>query len=465
MFLRFLNNISRNVVTRLTLWYSSVFILSFLLLFGIAYYYIYSSVKYLERQDIKVELKELTIKHEGGGLPALRNELDFEHEVAGTNIFLVRITNPENEVVFLNIPDQSTELDFKELDDIAVTENEQWIHLSGNRDLHNWDILSSFLSNGYLLQVGKSTETQLSFLNKFRWIFLAVMGFVITIGIAIGAILAYRAVRPARTLRKTLKSILKNGDIRARVTIERTGDEFDDLAAMFNTLLDKNQLLITGLRSSLENIAHDIRTPITRLMGTAELALDSAHDPESAKGALDDCIKESQMIITILNALMEISAAESGAMDHKIEKTNLSQILKEVVDLYNFIAEAKNITIKTTLPDVLTVMIDINKIRQALSNLVDNSIKYTPQGGIVEIKAYESANEVCIKISDTGSGIAPEEIHRIWERLYRGDKSRSEKGLGLGLSIVRPIIEAHKGYIEVSSEPGKGSVFTIHLPK
>ncbi len=208
MSLRFLDNISRNVVTRLTLWYSTVFILSFLLLFGIAYYYIYSSIKHLERWDIKVEHKELTIKHEGGGLPALNEELDFEHEVAGTNFFFVRLINPENDVVFLNIPDQSTELDFKELEDMVVSENKQWIHLSGMRDLHDWDILSNFLSNGYLLQVGKSTETQLSFLNRFRWVFLAVMGFVITIGIAVGAILANRAVRPARTLNNTLKLIL-----------------------------------------------------------------------------------------------------------------------------------------------------------------------------------------------------------------------------------------------------------------
>ncbi|MEK6224233.1 MAG: ATP-binding protein [Thermodesulfobacteriales bacterium] len=465
MSLGLLNYISTNVVTRLTLWYSSVFILSFLLLFGIAYYYIYSSVKYLERQDIRVEHKELTIKHEGGGLPALKAELDFEHEVAGTNFFFVRITNPENDTVFLNIPDQSTELDFKELEEITVSENGQWIHLTGIRDLHDWDILSSFLSNGSLLQVGKSTETQLSFLNRFRWVFLAVMGFVITIGIAVGAILANRAVRPARTLNNTLKLILEDNDIKARVPIERTGDEFNDLATMFNTVLDKNELLINGLRSSLENIAHDLRTPVTRLMGTAEFALDSTHDPESAKEALDDCIKESQQIITILNALMEISAAESGAMKLHIEKTNLSLLLNEVVDLYNFIAEDKSIRIKTNLPDVLTTRIDKNKIRQALSNLIDNSIKYTTQGGSVEIEAYETANEVCVKISDKGVGIDPVDINRIWERLYRGDKSRSQKGLGLGLSIVKSIIEAHKGNIEVSSEPGKGSVFTIHLPK
>ncbi|MGH7886086.1 MAG: sensor histidine kinase [Thermodesulfobacteriota bacterium] len=466
MYLRPLNGFLKNVVIRLTLWYSSVFIVSFLLLFCIAYYYIYSSVKYLEREDIEVELNELKIKHENGGLAALKEELDFEHQVTGKNMFFVRITKPDNNnAVFLNIPDQSSQLDFKELEKVNVNKNAHWIHLRGSNDLHDWDILSGFLSNGYLLQVGKSTETQLSFLNKFRWVFLCVMSFIIIAGIAVGAVLANRAVRPARALNNALKLILERNEIQTRLSIQKTGDEFDGLATMFNTMLDKIELLITGLRSSLENIAHDIRTPVTRLIGTAELALNNIHNPEIANEALEDCIKESQLIITILNALLEISAAESGAMELNLEKSNFSLLLNEIIELYSFIAEGKNIQIITNLPDVITAEIDINKMRQALSNLVDNSIKYSPQDGKVNIKAFDKTNQICIEIRDTGCGIYPQNIQRIWERLYREDNSRSQKGLGLGLSIAKSIVEAHKGNIEVTSEPGKGSLFKVNLPK
>lgn len=466
MYSKSLDRIGKNVVIRLTLWYAVVFIFSFLVLFSIAYYFLYTSIKYLEKRDIIIEHNELTIKHEGGGLPALKEELEFEHQVAGENFFFVRLINPRNDIVFLNIPDQSVESDFKELEGIAVSKNEQWIHLPGHRDLHDWDILSRFLSNGYLLQVGKSTETQLSFLNRFRWVFLAVMSFVIIVGISVGSVLGNRAVKPARTLRKTLRSILENNDIQARVPVGSADGEFKELATMFNTMLDKNELLINGLRNSLENIAHDVRTPVTRLMGTADLALDSTEDiAPNIKEALNDCVKESELIITILNALLEISAAETGVMELKLERSNLSLLINEVVELYDFVAEGKNISITEKVPDDLIVSIDINKMRQALSNLLDNSIKYNSQGGRVEVEAYDGADEVCLKIIDTGVGIPPEEIHKIWERLYRGDRSRSQKGLGLGLSLVKAIIEAHNGKMDVTSEPGKGSVFTIHLPK
>lgn len=465
MSLRFLNNISRNFVTRLTLWYASVFILSFLVLFSVGYFYIYASIKYLEKRDIQVEHTELTIKYEGGGLPALIEELDFEHQVLRTNLFFVRLINPQNGIVFENFPDKTTELDFKELDNTTVSENGQWIHLSRVRDLHNWEILSGYLSNGYILQVGKSTETQLSFLTRYIWAFLAIMTIIITFGITFGAMLANRAIKPVRSLKSTLQSIIEDGDIQARVSIERTGNEFDDLAIMFNTLLDKNALLLNGLRNSLENIAHDIRTPITRLMGNAEMALDSMYDLDCAKEALDECIEESQQIMKILNALIEITAVDSGAMKLDIEKTNLSQLLKEVVEIYSFIAEGKNIRINVNLPEVITTWVDLNKMRQAISNVVDNAIKYTPYGGSVDIEAHETMNEVYINIRDTGVGIDPEDIHHIWQRLYRGDKSRSQEGLGLGLSIVKSIIAAHNGDIQAYSEDGKGSVFTINLPK
>jgi len=466
MYSKSLDRIGKNIVIRLTLWYAVVFIFSFLVLFGIAYYFLYTSIKYLEKQDIIVEHNELTIKHINGGLSALKEELDFEHQVSGKNFFLVRITNPQNDIVFLNIPDQSAESDFKELEGITVSENEQWTHLTGHSDLHDWDILSRFLSNGYLLQVGKSTETQLSFLNRFRWIFLAVMSFVIVAGIAVGSILANRAVKPVRTLRRTLRSILENNDIQARVPVDKTDGEFRELATMFNTMLDKNELLIKGLRSSLENIAHDVRTPVTRLMGIADMALDSTEKiAPNIKEALNDCIKESMLITTILNTLLEISAAETGVMELKLEKSNLSLLIKEVVELYDFVAEGKNIRITVNVPDNLTVSMDISKMRQALSNLLDNSIKYNSKGGRVDVEAYDRPDEVCIKIIDTGIGILPEEINKMWERLYRGDKSRSQKGLGLGLSLVKAIIEAHEGKIDVMSESGKGSVFTIHLPK
>jgi signal transduction histidine kinase len=128
------------------------------------------------------------------------------------------------------------------------------------------------------------------------------------------------------------------------------------------------------------------------------------------------------------------------------------------------VAEDKNITISVNCAKDIDMTADRNRMSQVLANLLDNAIKYTPPGGTIVIDAYREKEHTMILVKDTGIGILSDEIHRIWDRLYRGDKSRSEPGLGLGLSLVKAVVEAHKGRIEVDSDPGVGSVFTLYLP-
>jgi signal transduction histidine kinase len=151
-------------------------------------------------------------------------------------------------------------------------------------------------------------------------------------------------------------------------------------------------------------------------------------------------------------------------MTLNLEEVKVCEGIDEVVDLYRYVAEDKGVTLQTACRQELTVLADPVRMRQALGNLVDNAIKYTPRGGDVEITALMEDERVLITVRDTGIGVGPEELPRIWDRLYRSDRSRSQRGLGLGLSLVKAIIEAHKGEVRVSSERGKGSVFTLFLP-
>ena len=139
-------------------------------------------------------------------------------------------------------------------------------------------------------------------------------------------------------------------------------------------------------------------------------------------------------------------------------------MIEKVVDVYQYVAEEKNIMIQRNSPDGLHVKADRTRISQAIANLLDNAIKYTPEGHQIYIEASRKDGEVIIAVKDTGLGIPEEDLPRIWDRLCRCDHSRSEKGLGLGLSLVKAVISAHRGRVEVASEPGKGSTFTIHLP-
>jgi signal transduction histidine kinase len=197
----------------------------------------------------------------------------------------------------------------------------------------------------------------------------------------------------------------------------------------------------------------------------AEMALQGEGPLETYREALADCLEESERVLRMMNTLMDISEAETGTMKLTLEPVNLPDLMENVIDLYRYVAEEKHITLKTAYPRELHLAVDRDRLSQALGNLLDNALKYSPPGGNVELEAYERPGQVIILVRDSGPGISSEDLPKIWDRLYRGDKSRSQRGMGLGLSLVKAIIEAHQGYVEVSNPSDAGSVFAVYLPK
>jgi len=399
-------------------------------------------------------------------LPALTSQF-FEQEGGGRETFFLRVLSPQRAALFASVPKNQGALDVNKLQDIMPDEAFAlaWKTLPADEKSRGWLIESERLPDGGWLQVGKTTEALTSLLHQFRIIFAWVALVALLFGIAGGAWLTRRALAPVRQLIGTVENVITTGRMNERMPVHYNQDEIGRLAQLFNVMLEKNEMLILRMREALDNVAHDLRTPLTRLRGVAELALQGEPNPQTCRDALLDSMEESDRVLTMLNTLMDISEAETGLMKLDLQPVPLDQVVHEVTELFEFVAQEKSITITTAVSSNLVVRADRNRLRQVLVNLLDNAIKYSASGAHVEISAEPSPDEVVITIRDTGTGIPAEEIPRIWERLYRGDKSRSQRGLGLGLSLVRAIIKAHHGRIEVQSTVGKGSSFVIHLPK
>ena len=308
-----------------------------------------------------------------------------------------------------------------------------------------------------------STEDRQMTLKRFRETFLIIMLPLILLGIVGGSILAIRTLRPIRHIIQTVQSV-EIGRMESRVQRTNTGDELDELARLFNEMLGKISTLISGMKDSLDNVAHDLRTPMTRLRNISETALQGDQDLDLYREALADCIEESDHILKMLTTLMDISEAETGMLNLDRKSVNISSLLARVVDMYQSVADEKGVKLNASASDELYSTVDLERLSQAIANLLDNAIKYTNSGGQIKIEAFQEKGELVIRINDTGSGIFPQDLPQIWNRLFRTDHSRSQKGLGLGLGLVKAIILAHNGRVDVISDPGKGSTFTVYLP-
>ena len=457
----------RSLALRLASLYTLVFALAAALLFAVLYWVLANALEAREKAAVEQLAGRLSRVYEEGGALALRGEIN-SNTAPEVRSFFVRVVTASNETVFVSVPPDWLQTQVLSIPIPGSGGLEAMRQISTVRvplnALKDYAVASAQLPDGGVLQVGRSTDSRAVLLQPFRLAFAWVGAAALAISIVAGTILAWRATRPIRLLSDTARRIIETGDLSARVASPGGSDELALLVRQFNALLERNAAHVQVLRNTLDSLAHDLRTPLTRLRGTAELALADGQDPSEAKEALAHCVDETDGLLHVIETLLDISAAEGGALKLHTRPVDMRSLAEKAAELYKEVAEEKAIVVELRLPGPAVAEADPVRLGQAVNNLLDNALKYTPSGGRVVLSAESDPHGVSLVVEDNGPGVPAAEREAIFRRLYRGDQSRSQRGLGLGLSLVKAVAEAHGGTVTVADAALGGARFTLRLP-
>ncbi len=287
---------------------------------------------------------------------------------------------------------------------------------------------------------------------------------VIILSALAGWFMARQALSGIVQLTRTATAVA-DGALKERVPVRGKEDEIDRLAITFNKMLEKISALIEGMKETNDSIAHDLRSPISRMRGFAEAALTGSSFSEAHRAFAGDIIEQCDRLLGMINAMLDISEAEAGVTRLILEEVDAVSIVGDAVGLFLPMAEDKGITMEVRAPAVCRLYCDKRKLQRILGNLLDNAIKFTGSGGRIVVSVTGDDKQVAIGIRDTGVGIHERDRLHVFDKFFRGDRSRSEPGSGLGLSLAQAFALSLGGSIEVTSAPGKGSAFTVILPR
>lgn len=319
------------------------------------------------------------------------------------------------------------------------------------------------LPNGMKLLVGRDIRGRLELRNVLRAGLIWALSLMVALGIFGAVLIRSLFHRTIRNISITTAAVAR-GDISRRVPVSGLGDEFDDLSITINDMLDRISRLMDGVRQVSNAIAHDLRTPVTRARARLEDAALHAHSTEDMQAAIDRAIQDLDGIMGVFQALLRISEIEAGARRAAFAVFDLAAVLLEIDELYDAVAEERFIALKTVVRPPLMVLGDRELIQQAVVNLLDNALKFSPSGSTVELLAQRVSDVVLIVVADHGPGIAEEDRSRATERFFRGEAARNTTGSGLGLALVAAVVQLHSGRLNLEdNHPGVRAVLALPI--
>jgi signal transduction histidine kinase len=398
-----------------------------------------------------------------GGVALVQKQIEYESPEISSNFY--RLMTTDNQIL--------TAVNIDKFQSVAVPlETLRTLKSSGRHLIQTvltpnrkdgFRTVYAYLGSDYIFNMGISLKSHEEFLAFVRNMAVLLMMPLTIMAACFGWLLARQAMKGVEDVTLTARQI-STGSIEKRVSVRQRALEIDELSNTFNHMLDRLESMIKSIREMSDNIAHDLRSPLTRIRGIAEMTLINRDSIENYREMAASTIEECDKLISIINTMLEITEAEAGTSPIRTEPIDIPGLIGYACELFEPIAQEKGVQITTSLSEKVTIDSNKNMLQRLVTNLLENAIKYNRPNGSVSISAAKQDDRVRIQFEDTGIGINEEEISEIFERFYRGAEVRSETGSGLGLSLAKAIVHRLGGRIQVASALNKGSVFTVVLP-
>ena len=467
MFSDWKSRIFKTLSFRMALWNATLFALSSVTMLTVIYFLLAANMLQRTDQMLRAEAAEVAALFRSEGVAGVKTDIIAEEaaDASASDRINKRLIALGGSVVATTDPEFWKSLNLGGFGAKRISAGQVVIktqHVDGRKEKVR--VAFAELAGGKLLQIAMSLKKNDEFLEDYRQASAVVVTVVFLLATAVGWLTAKRAVSGVVRVARTAAQI-GQGDLSRRVSLDGRGDEIDQLAMAFNAMVERLQLLVSELKEVTNNIAHDLRSPITRMRGTAEATLARNEKDQACRELAGNVLEECDRLIGIINTMLEIAETESGVVQIAHMPVDVDEICRNACDLFQPVAEDKDIRLRKASPDVPAVVLgDTARLQRVVANLLDNALKYTPAGGSVALTVSGTPSGVLISVADTGVGISEKDLPHVFERFYRADPSRSTPGNGLGLSLVHALVQAHGGEIRAESAPGKGSTFTVRLP-
>jgi len=452
----------RTLAARLTLLYALLFCLLALIVFVVVSKSLEDRLLGMVELELREEAEEFASVLDVGGLSVLKKQVQLESESEDVGKMFIRVFDAEQKVI------ASTDLQIWPVLPVvpkpAGKPDSGWFEtLSAPVYANAVRVYTQPLGDGYAFQMGVLLSESEMLMAHFRKVFAVAFIAVLLLGVAIGFYVARGALSGVQKVREAADRI-SCGDLNGEIIFQDRAEEINSLIHSVNHMQNKIKSLIQELQDVTNNIAHDLRSPVTRMRGLAETSLTGEQALEDYRGLAGAVVEECDSLVGVINTMLEIAETDAGVKPLILQPVDVAEIVRDVAELYSVVAEDKEIHLALKISDrPLIVSGDRSRLQRAFANLLDNALKFTPVGGRVLLEARQNGDGVGISVTDNGVGISSSDLPHVCERFYRADRSRSAPGTGLGLSLVQSIVHAHAGDLRIVSDETSGTQVTIHL--